>query len=78
MTEIQTPEIQTRETVFDELASVERDWGHVLYVPFDRRRRVMRYARIGATLEALTEQSDGAVARALKDMIAHIDAEMRP
>lgn len=70
-------EIRTTEAVLDELASVERDWGRVLYIPFEQRRAVMRYARVGAFVEQLANQTRGPVSDELRRLIAMAD-EGRP
>lgn len=68
-------DVQSTDVVLDELAAVERDWTRQNYIPFDRRRRTMRYARIGASIETITQRVDGPLAHELKRLIATVDAE---
>lgn len=70
-------DVQQECAVLDELADVEREWTRQSYVPWDQRRRTMRYARIGASLETVAQRIDGPLGHELKRLIATVDAEMR-
>jgi hypothetical protein len=63
------------EAVLNELQNAEREWMRGEYVPWARRQRVLRLAKIGATIEKVATDVKGPIAQELRLLIAAVDQE---
>lgn len=61
------------EWIVNEIKAAETDWVRGAYVPWQRRRQIVRLALIGASLERVATKVEGPIAAELRRLIEDVD-----